>query len=301
MTIKQIVLSLPTGRISYLRTVRMSYDRALTIFSPDGHLFQVEYAMEAVNKGNTAVGIRSSDTIVLAVEKKAVPKLQDPRPVKKICHLDEHLVLAFAGLSADARVLINKARTEAQSHRLTVEDAPTVEYMARYIAGVQQKYTQKGGVRPFGVCTLIIGFTDERPRLFLTEPSGIHSEWRATAIGKSSKTVREFLEKYHTSHQTSPGTVDDSFEQLGREETIKMAVKALLEVVQSGASSMEIAVMTKDNKLRTLEQAEIQSIIEEIEKEKVAEGDQASRKRTLTGGGAGPSTSTTTGITGSIA
>lgn len=249
----------------------MSYDRALTIFSPDGHLFQVEYAMEAVSKGNTTVGVRGADVVVLAVEKKAVPKLQDPRTVKKVCQLDSHLCLAFAGLSADARVLINKARVECQSHRLTIEDAPSVEYMARYIAGVQQKYTQKGGVRPFGVCTLLIGFTDKAPRLFLTEPSGIHSEWRACAIGKSSKTVREFLEK-----ECSGGA-----SELDRAAATKLAVKALLEVVQSGASSMEITVMDVTNRVHHLGTAEIQALIEEVEREKANETDQ--RRRTGTG------------------
>lgn len=242
----------------------MSYDRALTIFSPDGHLFQVEYAMEAVNKGSTAVGVRGKDVVILGVEKKTVPKLQDPRTVKKVCMLDEHLCLAFAGLTADARVLINKARTECQSHRMTIEDPATVEYMARYIAGVQQKYTQKGGVRPFGVCTLLMGFTDGKARLFLTEPSGIHSEWRACAIGKSSKTVREFLEKHHE-------------EGMETGEAIKLTVKALLEVVQSGAASMEIAVMDASNKVRHLGTDEIQTIMEQIEQERAAENE---RRRT---------------------
>lgn len=245
----------------------MSYDRALTVFSPDGHLFQVEYAMEAVNKGTTAVGIRGKEVLVLGVEKKSVPKLQDPRTVKKMCKLDEHIWCAFAGLSADARVLINKARTECQSHRLTIEDPASVEYIARYIAGVQQKYTQKGGVRPFGVCTLLIGFdTDHKPRLFLTDPSGIHSEWRACAIGKSSKTVREFLEKHHT-------------EELSPNDTIKLAIQALLEVVQSGASSMDIAVMDMSNKVRQLDTTEIQAIMDEIERERAAENE---RRRTGT-------------------
>lgn len=243
----------------------MSYDRALTIFSPDGHLFQVEYAMEAVNQGSAAVGVRGASVLVLGIEKKSVPKLQDPRTVQKIHSLDAHLCLAFAGLAADARVLIDKARVECQSHRLTIEDPASVEYMARYIAGVQQKYTQTGGVRPFGVCTLIVGFdAAERPRLFLTEPSGIHSEWRACAIGKGSKTIREFLEK---SHQDG----------LSDEEAIKLTGKALLEVVQSGAASMEIAVMDRSGKVRHLTVEDIKALVEEIEKERAEENE---RRRT---------------------
>jgi len=245
------------------------YDRAITVFSPDGHLFQVEYAMEAVRQGTTAMGVRGKKLIVLGIEKKATAKLQEARTIQKICKLDENLTVAFAGLTADARVLVDKARVECQSHRLTVEDPASVEYITKFVAGVQQKYTQSGGVRPFGVSTIIVGFDiDGTPRLYQTDPSGTYSAWKGTAIGRNSKPVREFLEKNYTE------TLAES-----DDETIKLTVKALMEVVDAGNKSLEIAVLRKGQPIRFLEEEELDVIVKQIEVEKErakAEADRAS-------------------------
>lgn len=216
-------------------------------------------------------------------------KLQDTRITpSKIGLLDTHVCLAFAGLNADARILVDKARLEAQSHRLTVEDPVSIEYITKYVAGVQQRYTQSGGVRPFGISTMIVGFDkgSKVPRLYQTEPSGIYSAWyvypsilvpcarqgritdhtnrKANAIGRSSKTVREFLERNYK-------------EDMDREATIRLAIKSLLEVVQTGAKNIEIAIMAPGKTVEMLPVEDIENYVKTIEEEKQEE---AAKKKT---------------------
>lgn len=219
--------------------------------------------MNAVRKGTTAVGVRGKDVIVLGVEKKSTAKLQDSRTVRKIHKLDNHVCLAFAGLTADARVLVNKARLECQNYRLTVEDAPSVDYITRYIAGVQQKYTQSGGVRPFGISTLVVGFdSDGTPHLFQTDPAGTYSAWKANATGRNAKTVREYLEKSYEAEASA-------------EDNIKLTLKALMEVVESKSKTIEIAVLEHNKGLRYLTDEEVDGYLAQIEETRAAEEEAA--------------------------
>ncbi|UZP44589.1 hypothetical protein NXS19_012401 [Fusarium pseudograminearum] len=226
------------------------YDRALSVFSPDGHVFQVEYAGEAVKRGTCAVGVKGTDVVVLGCEKRSAMKLQDTRITpSKIQLLDHHVALAFAGLNADARILVDKARLEAQSHRLSVEDPVTIDYITKYVAGVQQRYTQAGGRR---APTL-----PDRAFWYLL---CMESECYRTL----SKTVREFLERNYK-------------EDMNREATIRLAIKSLLEVVQTGAKNIEISLMAPGATIETLPTSEIEGYVKEIEQEKQEE---AAKKKT---------------------
>jgi len=232
------------------------YDRAITVFSPDGKLFQIDYAFEAVKKASAVVAVRAADVVVLGVERKTIAKLQDPRTIRKIVKLDSHATLAFAGLNADARVLIEKTRIECQSYRLTCEDAPSLEYIARFIARTQQRYTQRGGVRPFGVSSILAGFNaDGAPQIYQIDPSGTYFGWKANAIGgRNFKGMREFLEK-------------EWQEGLSEEEATKLTVKALLEVVDSGSKNMEVVVIRRGEPAATLSDENVQTVVDQVEAE----------------------------------
>ncbi len=173
---------------------QMGYDRAITVFSPDGRLFQVEYAREAVKRGATAIGIKTKDGVILIADKRVGSKLLEADTIEKIYKIDEHICAATSGLVADARVLIDRARIEAQINRLTYDEPITVKELAKRICDFKQQYTQYGGVRPFGVSLLIAG-VDDVPKLYETDPSGALLEYKATAIGMGRNVVIEYFEK----------------------------------------------------------------------------------------------------------
>ena len=236
------------------------YDRAITVFSPDGHLFQVAYAVNAVRAGSAIVAIKGKDCVVLGVERRATAKLRETRTIRKILQIDDHITCAFAGLTADARVLTTKARVECQSYRLTCEDAPTLEYVARFIARTQQRYTQRGGVRPFGVAAVLAGFSPTgEPQIFQTDPAGTYSEWKASAVGgKNSKNVLEFLE----------GNWEAGLEE---DAAVRLAIKSLMEVVDAGSNHMSVVVV-KAGGATSLPDETVDEISNELKAEDAGEG-----------------------------
>ena len=176
-------------------TSSTAYDRAITVFSPDGRLFQVEYAREAVKRGTTALGMLFKDGGLLATDKSLGTRLVKTDSIEKIFKIDNHIGAATSGLVADARRLVHYARVEAQRERVAYNEPVTVEALTKDVCDLKQMYTQYGGTRPFGTALLILGIDDNGPRLFETDPSGAFSEVYATSIGSGKKDVEAILEQ----------------------------------------------------------------------------------------------------------
>jgi proteasome alpha subunit len=197
----------------------MGYDRAITVFSPDGRLFQVEYAREAVKRGTTAIGIKARDGIVLLVDKRLTSRLLEGGSVEKIFQLDDHIGAATSGLVADARVLIDRGRLEAQINKIVYDEPIDIETLAKKICDFKQAYTQIGGLRPFGTALLIAGVYNGGNYLFETDPSGALLEYKATAIGSGRSVVTELFEQRYK-------------EDLVLEDAVMLGLEALYKVTE---------------------------------------------------------------------
>ena len=203
---------------------QQAYDRGTNIFSPDGRLYQVEYAREAVRRGSASVGVRAEDGVVLAASRRVRSPLLEAESVEKLHKVDDHVGIASAGHVADARQLVDFARRRAQGDRLRYGEAMGVEPFTKALTDHVQEYTQQGGARLFGAA-LLVGGMDDEPRLFETDPSGTPREWRATAIGANDADVREFLEANYDDSLSVGQGVDLALEALAEsrredEETI---------------------------------------------------------------------------------
>ena len=230
------------------------YDRAITVFSPDGRLFQVEYAREAVKRWTTSIGIKCSEGIVLAVDKRTTSNLVEATSIEKIFKIDEHIGAATSGLVADARALVERARVEAQINKITYSEPIRVDSLSKKLCDMLQMYTQNGGVRPFGSALIIGGVYDGSCKLFETDPSGALIEYKATAIGSGRSAAMDIFE-------------DQYKDDMNLNDAIKLALTAINEATEheTTANNVEIAVIKCDEEVYTkLSQEEVQTFIDEV-------------------------------------
>ena len=219
---------------------QMGYDRAMVVFSPEGRLFQIEYAKQAVDKGTTTIGIRYSAGVVLAAI-KLVPELFVADKHEKVFKIDEHIGATTCGIVADGRVLVDFARVKAQVNRLTYGEPIEITSLVKEIANRAQMFTQYAGIRPYGV-SLLIGGRDDYPRLFETDPPGTMKEWYAHALGRGSVAAKKILKREYR-------------QNMSRDAAIKLAIKALRAGEKSvNAKTLEIAIIEDKYKAFTPEE-----------------------------------------------
>jgi len=228
------------------------YDSRTTIFSPEGRLYQVEYAMEAISHAGSAVGILTTGEgengkgIILAAEKKVSSKLLEPSfasptapsKTEKMFKLDSHLACGVAGITADANILIHNARIYAQRYTYQFGEPMPVEQLVQWVCDLKQGYTQFGGLRPFGVAFLIAGWDEHFGfQLYHSDPSGNYSGWKATAIGGNTQSAQSILKQ-------------DYSETMSVQEALKLAMKVLSKTMDStslNAEKLEFSTLTLRN------------------------------------------------------
>lgn len=229
----------------------MGYDRAITVFSPDGRLFQVHYAQEAVRRGATVMGLKSKEGIALLVDKRISTKLLEAASIEKIFKIDDHIGAVASGLVADGRALVDRARVEAQINHVTFGEPISIEVLAKKVSDHIQTFTQYGGVRPYGSALLIAGVDDSGQRLFETDPSGALYEYKAVSIGANRNIVMEMLEnRYNTS--------------MSIDEAILLGIEAIYKSMEAKGEvpTIEIAIIDdKTRKYRKLSEDEVKEYI----------------------------------------
>jgi len=238
----------------------LGYDRAITIFAPDGRIIQVEYAKQAVKAGSTAIGITCKDGAVIIADKRIISKLIVPSSVEKIFIVDDHIIATFAGLISDGRVLIERAQIIAQEHKILYGTPIDLKTLVKEIADIKQIYTQYGGLRPFGVSIIFAGVNEDgQAELYVTEPMGVYYQYKAAVIGEGENKIWPILEKEYR-------------EDLTIDEAIKLGLKAMKKALDKDfdINRIDIAVVTKEG-ARFLTKEEKERYLKEIEEEKKEE------------------------------
>jgi len=224
------------------------YDMTPTMYSPDGRIYQVEYAMETVKRGTLALGIKTKEGVIMAVEEK--PRaLQTSNITQKIFQIDFHIGVAAAGYIPDARVQVDNARFFSQGNKMTYDEAVQVETVAKHLADQSHQFTQYSGVRPNGVALIIAGVDMKGESIYLTDPSGTFIQYAAVAIGSGSDEVNSFLEKNY------------NFD-MGLEDAASLAIAAinLKTEEKNGVDHIKMAkVTTKDKVFEKISESDIKN------------------------------------------
>jgi len=226
----------------------------LTTFSPSGKLMQIEYALNAVGAGATSLGIKATNGVVIATEKKLPSTLVDKSSVQKMSVVSPNIGFVYSGMGPDSRVLVRKGRKIAQTYFRTYLEHIPVAQLVRNVAEVMQEFTQSGGVRPFGVSLLIAGFDDSGPQLYQVDPSGSFFAWKASAIGKNMVNGKSFLEKRYN-------------EEMELDDAVHTALLTLKEGFEGQVTgdNVELGVIGADRKFRVLSPAEVKDYLGEVE------------------------------------
>ena len=234
---------------------QLAYDRAITVFSPDGRLFQVEYAREAVKRGTTTVGLKFKDGVALIIDKRVTSRLIEPTSIEKIFQIDQNIGCATSGLVADARALVDYARITAQINRVTYNERVSVEQLVKRICDYKQNYTQFGGVRPFGTALLVAGVDEFGTHLFETDPSGALMAYKAGSIGAGRNVVIEIFE-------------DKYKDTMPMNDSIVLGLEALQKATEGEptALSVEIGVVRAGEPFRKLDSKEVEKFVGKLSK-----------------------------------
>ncbi len=227
----------------------MGYDRSATMFSPDGHILQVEYAEKTVRLGTASIGIKCSDGVVIISDKGEKDSLIVGKSADKIYEIDEHIMASAAGILSDARLLVNHVRVTAQQHRVTYDSPVDVESVTREVADIKQQYTQHPGIRPFGVSLIIAGVSGKDTKIYTTEITGNYFEYNAAVIGENDHKIKEMLRKEYK-------------EDITTDEAIKLGMDIFKKVLENkfDINRFDIGVIkTEDRKLKKLQKEEIEN------------------------------------------
>lgn len=238
---------------------RSEYDHGVNTFSPEGRLFQVEYAIEAIKLGSTAIGITTPEGVVLAVEKRVTSPLIIPNSIEKIVEIDSHIACAMSGLIADAKTLIDKARVEAQNHWFTYDEKMSIESVTQAVSNLALAFSDQDDEvyamsRPFGVALLFAGVDESGPHLYHLDPSGTFIEYDAKAIGSGSEGAQQNLQDIYHKNMTL-------------KEASKHALTILKQVMEEklNATNIEMStVTTKDKRFHLFSKEEIEEVIKEM-------------------------------------